>query len=81
MTYAKQANDVDFCALIEHELYLIANKKVQEMANTANQRPTVIKLYKEGKFDFDKFFDPEGQRYTLEHLRRLDGLKFKKLGV
>lgn len=26
-TYAKQANDIDFCALIEHELYHIAHKK------------------------------------------------------
>ena len=26
-TYAQQANDVDFCALIEHELYHIAHKK------------------------------------------------------
>lgn len=26
-TYAKHANDIDFCALIEHELYHIAHKK------------------------------------------------------
>ena len=26
-TYAQHANDVDFCALIEHELYHIAHKK------------------------------------------------------
>ncbi|ENW81308.1 hypothetical protein F909_02599 [Acinetobacter sp. ANC 3929] len=43
--------------------------------------PKRYKLYKEGKFDFDKFFDPEGQLYTLEHLRKLDGLKFKELGI
>ncbi|WP_332604764.1 minor capsid protein [Acinetobacter sp. ESBL14] len=43
--------------------------------------PKRFKLYKEGKFDFDKFFDPDGQLYTLEHLRRLDGLKFKELGI
>ncbi|ENX60714.1 transposase [Acinetobacter sp. ANC 5659] len=28
-TYAQQANDIDFCALIEHELYHIAHKKDQ----------------------------------------------------
>lgn len=43
--------------------------------------PKRFKLYKEGKFDFDKFFDPEGELYTLEHLRKLDGLKFKELGI
>ncbi len=26
-TYANKANDIDFCALIEHELYHIAHKK------------------------------------------------------
>ncbi|WP_436897722.1 minor capsid protein [Acinetobacter gyllenbergii] len=36
--------------------------------------PKRYKLYKEGKFDFEKFFDPEGQLYTLEHLRKLDSL-------
>ncbi|MDC4871747.1 minor capsid protein [Acinetobacter baumannii] len=30
------------------------------------------KLYKEGKFDFDKFFDPEGRLYNLDELRELD---------
>lgn len=43
--------------------------------------PKRFKLYKEGKFDFDKFFDPKGELYTLEHLRKLDGLKFKELGI
>ncbi|USA54608.1 minor capsid protein [Acinetobacter sp. C32I] len=43
--------------------------------------PKRYKLYKEGKLDFDKFFDPEGQLYTLEHLRKLDELKFKELGI
>ncbi|PKF31942.1 putative metallopeptidase [Acinetobacter proteolyticus] len=28
-TYAQQANDIDFCALIEHELYHITHKKDQ----------------------------------------------------
>ena len=43
--------------------------------------PKRYKLYKEGNFDFDKFFDPDGQLYTLEHLRKLDELKFKELGL
>lgn len=43
--------------------------------------PKRFKLFKEGKFDFDKFFDPDGQLYTLEHLRKLDELKFKELGI
>lgn len=43
--------------------------------------PKRYKLYKEGKFDFDKFFDPEGQLYTLDQLRKLDELKFKELGI
>ncbi|MCU4639344.1 minor capsid protein [Acinetobacter courvalinii] len=43
--------------------------------------PKRYKLYKEGKFDFDKFFDPDGRFYTLEHLRKLDELKFKELGL
>ncbi|MBE4722853.1 minor capsid protein [Acinetobacter baumannii] len=34
--------------------------------------PKRYKLYKEGKFDFDKFFDPEGRLYTLDELRVLD---------
>lgn len=34
--------------------------------------PKRFKLYKEGKFDFEKFFDPEGRLYTLEGLRELD---------
>lgn len=39
------------------------------------------KLYKEGKFDFDKFFDPEGRLYTLDQLRKLDEQTFKELGL
>lgn len=38
--------------------------------------PKRYKLYKEGKFDFDKFFDPEGRFYTLDQLRKLDALAF-----
>ncbi|MGQ0770375.1 minor capsid protein [Acinetobacter baumannii] len=34
--------------------------------------PKRYKLFKEGKFDFDKFFDPEGRLYTLDQLRKLD---------
>ncbi|AQZ81567.1 phage head morphogenesis protein [Acinetobacter calcoaceticus] len=43
--------------------------------------PKRFKLYKEGKFDFDKFFDPDGQLYTLEQLRKLDEKTFKELGL
>lgn len=43
--------------------------------------PKRYKLYKEGKFDFDKFFDPEGELYSLEQLRLLDEQTFKVLGV
>ncbi|MBJ9955697.1 minor capsid protein [Acinetobacter courvalinii] len=43
--------------------------------------PKRYKLYKEGKFDFDKFFDPEGELYTLEQLRLLDEQTFKVLGI
>lgn len=39
--------------------------------------PKRFKLFKEGKFDFDKFFDPEGRLYSLEKLRRLDERAFK----
>lgn len=43
--------------------------------------PKRFKLYKEGQFDFDKFFDPEGRLYTLEELKELDerALKFLDL--
>lgn len=34
--------------------------------------PKRFKLYKEGKFDFDKFFDPEGRMYSLDELQALD---------
>ncbi|RPE30842.1 SPP1 gp7 family putative phage head morphogenesis protein [Acinetobacter sp. BIGb0102] len=43
--------------------------------------PKRYKLYKEGKFDFEKFFDPEGELYTLEQLRLLDERAFKELGI
>lgn len=39
------------------------------------------KLYKEGKFDFDKFVDPEGRFYTLDELRELDERIFNELGI
>ncbi|HCT5802097.1 minor capsid protein [Acinetobacter nosocomialis] len=39
------------------------------------------RLYKEGKFDFDKFFDPEGRLYTLDQLQKLDEQMFKRLGL
>ncbi|EMP1458489.1 phage head morphogenesis protein, partial [Acinetobacter baumannii] len=42
---------------------------------------TRYKLYKEGKFDFEKFFDPEGRLYTLDQLRKLDEQTFKELGL
>ncbi|MFT4020065.1 MAG: minor capsid protein [Acinetobacter sp.] len=38
-------------------------------------------LYKAGKFDFDKFFDPEGNFYTLDQLKVLDAQTFKALGL
>ncbi|SEO13511.1 minor capsid protein [Acinetobacter sp. yr461] len=41
--------------------------------------PKRYRLYKEGQFDFDKFFDPEGRLYTLDELRVLDEKAFKKL--
>ncbi|RZG79495.1 phage head morphogenesis protein [Acinetobacter pittii] len=43
--------------------------------------PKRYKLYKEGKFDFEKFFDPEGRLYTLDQLRKLDDQTFKELGL
>ncbi|MDR8438811.1 phage head morphogenesis protein, partial [Acinetobacter baumannii] len=43
--------------------------------------PKRYKLYKEGKFDFDKFFDPEGRLYTLDQLRKLDEQTFMELGL
>lgn len=43
--------------------------------------PKRYKLFKEGKFDFDKFFDPEGRLYTLDQLRKLDEQTFKELGL
>ncbi|MDK2169998.1 minor capsid protein [Acinetobacter baumannii] len=42
--------------------------------------PKRYKLFKEGKFDFDKFFDPEGRLYTIDQLRKLDDQTFKELG-
>ena len=43
--------------------------------------PKRYKLYKEGKFDLEKFFDPEGRFYSLDDLRKLDEKAFKKLGL
>lgn len=43
--------------------------------------PKRFKLFKEGKFDFDKFFDPDGRLYTLDQLRKLDEQTFKELGL
>ncbi|MCH2052198.1 phage head morphogenesis protein [Acinetobacter pittii] len=43
--------------------------------------PKRYQLYKEGQFDFDKFFDPEGRLYTLEELKELDERAFKVLGL
>lgn len=43
--------------------------------------PKRYKLYKEGKFDFEKFFDPEGRLYNLDELRKLDEKTFKELGM
>ena len=43
--------------------------------------PKRYKLFKEGKFDFEKFFDPEGRFYSLDDLRKLDEKAFKKLGL
>ncbi|WP_445406200.1 minor capsid protein [Acinetobacter seifertii] len=43
--------------------------------------PKRYKLYKEEKFDFDKFFDPEGRLYKLDQLRKLDEQTFKDLGL
>ncbi|ENX34912.1 hypothetical protein F889_01552 [Acinetobacter colistiniresistens] len=43
--------------------------------------PKRYKLYKEGIFNFDKFFDPDGQLYTLDHLRKLDERTFKELKI
>ncbi|MEO9279269.1 minor capsid protein [Acinetobacter sp. WA-87] len=43
--------------------------------------PKRFKLYKDGKFDFEKFFDPEGRLYTLDQLRKLDEQAFKELGL
>lgn len=39
--------------------------------------PKRYKLYKEGKFDFDKFFDPEGRMYTLKELEVFDNKLLK----
>lgn len=43
--------------------------------------PKRYKLYKEGKFDFAKFFDPEGRLYSLDELRKLDERNFNELGI
>lgn len=41
--------------------------------------PKRYKFYKEGKFDFDKFFDPEGRLYTLSQLEIIDKKALVKL--
>lgn len=43
--------------------------------------PKRFKLYQEGKFEFEKFFDPDGRLYTLDQLRKLDEQTFKRLGI
>ncbi|BCZ09728.1 minor capsid protein [Acinetobacter pittii] len=43
--------------------------------------PKRYKLFKEGKFVFDKFFDPDGRLYTLDQLRKLDEQIFNRLGI
>lgn len=43
--------------------------------------PKRFKLFKDGKFNFDKFFDPEGRLYSLNELRKLDEKAFKELGL
>lgn len=52
-------------------------KKTDEFFQKEWLGPKRFKLYKEGQFDFDKFFDPEGRLYTLDELRRLDERAFK----
>ena len=42
---------------------------------------TRYQLYKSGKFDFDKFYDPDGRMYTLDELRKLDARTFKEVGL
>ncbi|GAA5564551.1 hypothetical protein Asch03_02075 [Acinetobacter schindleri] len=67
---------------------LDANTNFKEFFNKTDEffqkewlGPKRYQLYKEGKFDFDKFFDPEGQLYTLDQLRKLDEQTFKELGL
>lgn len=56
-------------------------KKTDEFFQKEWLGPKRFKLYKEGKFDFDKFFDPKGELYTLEQLRLLDERAFNELGL
>lgn len=56
-------------------------KKTDEFFQKEWLGPKRYKLYKEGKFDFDKFFDPEGRLYTLDQLRKLDEETFMELGL
>lgn len=65
-----------------------ANTKFKEFFNKTDDffqkewlGPKRYKLYKEGEFDFDKFFDPDGQLYTLDQLRKLDERTFKELSL
>lgn len=67
---------------------LEANTNFKEFFNKTDEffqkewlGPKRYQLYKEGKFDFDKFFDPEGRLYTLDQLRKLDEQTFKELGL
>ncbi|VCX05516.1 hypothetical protein BANRA_00024 [Acinetobacter baumannii] len=53
----------------------------KQMISFKGLGPKRFKLYKDGKFDFDKFFDPEGRFYSLDDLRKLDEKAFKKLGL
>lgn len=56
-------------------------KKTDEFFQKEWLGPKRYKLYKEGKFDFDKFFDPEGRFYNLDELRKLDEKAFKELSL
>jgi SPP1 gp7 family putative phage head morphogenesis protein len=56
-------------------------KKTDDFFQNEWLGPKRYKLYKEGKFDFDKFFDPKGRLYTLDQLRKLDEQTFKDIGL
>lgn len=44
-------------------------------------RAKALQTFQRGKFEFDKFFDPEGRLYTLDQLRKLDEQTFKELEI